>query len=103
MKRNYMKPLASAVAFVVNENIASSFTDAEGTAYFSNGTGAKTCNKLINGTGIETGLTDGDFNIYTAFANIMKVVDELEGDEKAKVWELYEQLKKEGPDGFICA
>ena len=74
MKKIYVKPMASNVAFVVNENIAASdidFKEVVGRAnYIQNG---DDCNKYFAGTGdilIETHLAPGDFNPNTAMANL---------------------------------
>ena len=67
MKKFYVKPVATNIAFVVNENIATSKnpdTSLTGFGSFSNV--EDNCNDFFNSTQIPTGLKPGDDNILTA-------------------------------------
>lgn len=76
MKKSYVKPLATNVAFVVNENIAVSKMPDEnliGTGTYTNVSG-KNCNEVFNSTQIQTGLQPGDTSLFAALGS-------LSGDE----------------------
>ena len=71
MKKIYVKPMATNVAFVVNENIASSlsYEGVPGTTNMSQVEG-NNCNKVFYTTDISTGLEPGVFDFNTAFEQL---------------------------------
>lgn len=71
MKKIYVKPMATNVAFVVNENIASSVRveGNPGTTKLNNIEGDN-CNKVFFDTGIPTGLEDGVFDFDKAYSQL---------------------------------
>lgn len=80
MKKLYVKPEASCVAFVVNENIATSLVYTENQngeiSYVQYETD---CNDILNSTDIETGLKDGCVNINHVIAILKGRPGKVEG------------------------
>ena len=70
MKKIYVKPMASNVAFVVNENIASSLGIENVTGTTQLDQNGENCNKVFYTTGIATNLPDGVFDFKTAFSKV---------------------------------
>lgn len=103
MKKAYLKPQASAIAFVVNENIAASFggESAEGTVYFTNSGGEAGCNKMLHNTGIATNLEPGDNSIEKAMANIAGALEDYEGSQLAMLKEILDKFYN-NPKEFVC-
>ena len=96
MKKSYVKPLATNVAFVVNENIAvSKMPDKNliGTGTYTNVSG-KNCNKVFNSTQIQTGLQPGDNNLLTA-------LDGLTGDDLQAILNAL-KIDETGKYSFNC-
>ena len=71
MKKIYVKPMATNVAFVVNENIASSLR-VEGNPGITKLTQdyGDNCNKVFFDTGIPTNLKDGVFDFDKAYSQL---------------------------------
>ena len=71
MKKIYVKPMATNVAFVVNENIASSVR-VEGNPGITQLTqnDGDNCNKVFFDTGIATGLEEGVFDFDKAYSQL---------------------------------
>ena len=105
MKKIYVKPQASSVAFAVNENIAFSgeITMSSGgeVKYIQSYDG---CNKFLSNTGIATGLKEGCINYDHMMGHIMNRPDES-GVYKTDFDELVAIMKKiEKESGnFVCA
>ena len=78
MKKIYVKPMAANVAFVVNENIASSITidDEIGSSYLHQK--GDSCNEVFFNTGIATKLDPGVFDYQKAFDSLG--------------WDIYDQI-----------
>lgn len=73
MKKIYVQPVASNVAFVVNENIATSGIIFEGTSGSANFWATiDGCNDKFVGTDIETNLEDGDMSMLKAMESLSK-------------------------------
>lgn len=73
MKKFYVKPVATNIAFVVNENIATSGNpDTSLTGFGSYTNAGDNCNELFNSTQIKTYLKPGETSILIAFANLQK-------------------------------
>lgn len=74
MKKFYVQPVATNVAFVVNENIA--FSTKPDESWIGEGTydnvAPKTCNEVFNSTEIKTYLNPGETDIQLALANVAK-------------------------------
>jgi hypothetical protein len=74
MKKFYVQPVATNVAFVVNENIAFSFKIDE--SWIGEGTydnvAPNNCNEVFNSTEIKTYLKPGETDIQLALANVAK-------------------------------
>ena len=73
MKKSYIKPVATSVAFVVNENIATSSFDFEtslgNVKLWADWEG---CNEKFPGVDIPTGLEPGNNNVVEAVKNLSK-------------------------------
>lgn len=103
--KNYMKPVASVVAFVVNENIAASFTESvESFVYFANNNGMKDCNTYINGSFVPTGLEPGVFDLALAMKNIEAAMAEgkIPADALDNMLSMLNDYKG-NPSEFTCA
>jgi hypothetical protein len=88
MKKMYMKPLATNVAFVVNENIATSRNpDTSLTGFGSYANAGDNCNEFFNSTQIKTYLEPGQTSILQAFANVQK-------NEPEKLQECTRQMRR---------
>jgi hypothetical protein len=73
MKKFYVKPVATNIAFVVNENIATSKNpDTSLTGLGSYANVVANCNEFFNSTQIKTYLEPGQTSILQAFANVQK-------------------------------
>ncbi len=73
MKKFYVKPVATNIAFVVNENIATSKNpDTSLTGFGSYANVVDNCNEFFNSTQIKTYLEPGQTSILLAFANLQK-------------------------------
>ena len=77
MRKIYVKPVANSVAFVVNENIATSNTSKDdihgivgSLSYDQVERGV--CNDVINSTQIPTGLPEGVYDSELVFPNLTK-------------------------------
>lgn len=76
MKKFYVKPAATNVAFVVNENIATSrgfHEELTGMGSFNNA--GDNCNEVFNSTQIPTGLAPGEDNILKAMQYVAQLED----------------------------
>ena len=72
MKKVYVTPVATTVAFVVNENIATSRQPDEswtGEGTYSQEPAGK-CNDVFNSTDVKTHLQPGEIDIQKALANV---------------------------------
>ena len=72
MKKIYVKPMAANVAFVVNENIASSITIDNVTGSSRLDQNGEKCNEVFFNTGIATGLAPGSFDFAAAYEQLDK-------------------------------
>jgi hypothetical protein len=73
MKKFYVKPVATNIAFVVNENIATSKNPGTSlTGFGSYANAGDNCNEFFNSTQIKTYLEPGQTSILQAFANVQK-------------------------------
>ena len=70
MKKIYVKPMAANVAFVVNENIASSITIDNVTGSSRLDQNGEKCNEVFFNTGIATNLVPGNFDFAAAYDNL---------------------------------
>lgn len=103
--KNYMKPVASVVAFVVNENIAASITESvESFVYFANNNGMKDCNTYINGSSVPTGLPAGVFDLDLAMDNIDAAMKrgEIPADALDDMLSMLNDFRA-NPSEFTCA
>ena len=72
MKKIYVKPMAANVAFVVNENIASSITIDSVTGSSRLDQNGDKCNQVFFNTGIQTNLAPGSFDFQEAYNKLDK-------------------------------
>jgi hypothetical protein len=71
MRKTYVKPMAANVAFVVNENIATSLDKFQKPGQSKlNFVEEGTCNKYFFTTKIETGLPEGVYDANQAIGNL---------------------------------
>lgn len=107
MKKVYLKPVASTVAFVVNENIAISLPEGAesipGSIHYINGDGTPNCNQILNSTEIRTGLEPGDYDFDKAMKYIEATISEYSGNQLLLLQSVLDQYAKDGTAGFVCA
>ncbi len=97
MKKFYVKPVATNVAFVVNENIATSKSPDEsltGMGSYSSVDKA-TCNEFFNSTQVKTYLQPGETSILQALKNVM-LYDSVGANE------ILAKMDPDNPEGFNC-
>lgn len=103
MKKIYVKPQASSVAFAVNENIAFSgeITMSSGgeVKYIQSYDG---CNKFLSNTGIATGLKEGCIDYQHMMDKIIVREDPVYGTDLFELNKILEDLEKKKQD-FVCA
>lgn len=103
MKKNYVKPMATNLAFALNENIATSgFDVAEGHLKFNSEPGlnsTNTCNTYFGNTMIPSGLDAGVTQMsFVDFVNTLMGIRISEGNDK-----FAEMTGMKDPDTFEVA
>lgn len=107
MKKVYVRPVASSVAFAVNENIATSASQIlNGVVSYVQA--VEDCNKIINSTSIETGLAPGVTSIEIVLENLRNQMSTLTGsalEELAAILAAIEKAYHENGEAanFNCA
>ncbi len=103
MKKIYVKPQASSVAFAVNENIAFSgeITMSSGgeVKYIQSYDG---CNTFLSNTGIATGLLEGCIDYQEMMDNIGARLDPDHGTDLLELNKILKELEENKQD-FVCA
>ncbi len=112
MKKLYVKPTATNVAYAVNENIALSVGkpvagDPSDITYIN--VDRSLCNKEVANTGIASGLIPGCTNIHHVMAKLQAAAKPFEGTPEyettdfMKLWNIVEAMRKnETPEDFTC-
>ena len=108
MKKLYVKPTASNVAYAVNENIALSLKynigDPGNITYIN--VERSLCNKEIANTGIPTGLIPGCTNIEHVMRNLKEAAEasgDIQNSDFMKLWQLVQDINNNNtPEDFTC-
>lgn len=96
MKKFYVKPVATNVAFVVNENIATSKSPDETLYGFGSYNNAgDNCNEFFNSTQIKTYLQPGETSILQALKNVMRF-------DPVGANEILAKMDPDDPESFNC-
>lgn len=104
MKKIYVKPEAMTVAFAVNENIATSgfYTeDLDGVVSYKQQ--EEGCNDILNGTSIETGLEDGNYDINDVMDSLANRIQAGGGSALEELKAILDDLLKQEDPHFVCA
>ncbi len=108
MKKFYVKPTATSVAYAVNENIAISGNPVAGDPsdiHYVN-IERSLCNTVVANTGVETGILPGVTNINEVLAALALAAEPFKNDPVAYANTPFMQLKNAldqlGPEGFNC-
>lgn len=114
MKKLYVKPTATNVAYAVNENIALSVGnmdtivgDPSDITYIN--VDRSLCNKEVANTGIASGLIPGCTNIHHVLAKLQAAAKPFEGTPEyentdfMKLWNIVDSIREnKTPEDFAC-